>query len=62
MKLLKTIAHEQQKIILLASHDLELCLDYCDECLVINPETRELEQYPVTGLPISELITKAFGD
>ena len=61
MQLLKTIAHEQQKIILLASHDLELCLDYCDECLVINPETRKLEHYPVTELPLNELVKKAFG-
>lgn len=61
MQLLKTIAHEQQKIILLASHDLELCLDYCDECLVINPETRKLEHYPVTELPLNELVNKAFG-
>jgi iron complex transport system ATP-binding protein len=61
MQLLKTIAHEQQKIILLASHDLELCLDYCDECLVINPETRKLEHYPVTELPLTELVKKAFG-
>lgn len=61
MQLLKTIAHEQQKMILLASHDLELCLDYCDECLVINPESKQLEQYPVADLPLNELITKAFG-
>ncbi|MDH4471231.1 MAG: ABC transporter ATP-binding protein [Fluviicola sp.] len=61
MQLLKTIAHEQQKMILLASHDLELCLDYCDESLVINPETKQLEQYQVAGLPLNELITKAFG-
>ena len=61
MQLLKTIAHEQQKMILLASHDLELCLDYCDECLVINPESKQLEQYPVADFPLNELITKAFG-
>ena len=62
MQLLKTIAHEQQKIILLASHDLELCLDYCDECLVINPETQRLEQYPVENLSLNELIKRAFGE
>jgi iron complex transport system ATP-binding protein len=60
MQLLKTIAHEQQKIILLASHDLELCLDYCDGCLVINPKNKQLEQYAVEGLTIQDLITKAF--
>ena len=43
LQLLKEIAQNEQKIVLLVSHDLELCLEYGDCFLLINPVKRELE-------------------
>ena len=60
MKLLKQIAVSEQKTVLLACHDLELCLAYCDDCLVINPRTRKLECYAVADLDLARLIAIAF--
>lgn len=60
MKLLKQIAVAERKTVLLASHDLELCLEYCDDCLVINPRTRKLERYAVADLDLQRLIAIAF--
>lgn len=42
LQLLKEIAHSEQKIILLVSHDLELCLEYGDCFLLINPVEKQL--------------------
>lgn len=60
MRLLKTIANEQQKIVLLASHDLELCLEVADQLLVINPRTNMLEQYEAANMSLEQLIATAF--
>ncbi len=60
MQLLKSIAKEQQKVILLASHDLELCLEFADELLIINPRTGLLEQYEASSLDLAGLIAAAF--
>ena len=62
MRMLQTIAHSEQKIVLLASHDLELCLEYSDECLVVNPRTGQLEQYQTTNLSLEQLIALAFDE
>lgn len=43
LQLLKDIAVSEQKIVLLVSHDLELCLEYGDCYLLINPVKKELE-------------------
>jgi iron complex transport system ATP-binding protein len=60
MQLLSEIAQSDNKIVLLASHDLELCLEYCDDFLVINKNTRQLEHYAVSGLMLDRLIDIAF--
>jgi len=62
MRMLQTIAHTEQKIVLLASHDLELCLEYSDECLVVNPRTGQLEQYQTANLTLDQLIGLAFNE
>ncbi len=62
MRMLQTIAHSEQKIVLLASHDLELCLEYSDECLVVNPRTGQLEQYQTANLSLEQLIALAFDE
>ena len=61
MRLLKQVAAEQHKVILLASHDLELCLEFSDRLLVINPETRQLEHYATGEQDLSSLIRLGFG-
>jgi iron complex transport system ATP-binding protein len=60
MELLSEIARSEDKIVLLASHDLELCLEYCDDFLLINPKTQQLEQYDVNGLTLDRVIELAF--
>lgn len=60
MQLLKTIAKEQQKVVLLASHDLELCLEFADQLLVINPQSGLLEQYEAVNMNLEQLIATAF--
>lgn len=60
MQLLSGITQTDNKIVLLASHDLDLCLEYCDDFLVINPHTRQLEHYSVSELTLDRLIGLAF--
>lgn len=60
LQLLKEIAHSEQKIILLVSHDLELCLEYGDRFLLINPLKKELECRDESTL--EEVIRLAFPD
>lgn len=40
--LLKKLAEQEQKCILVSTHDLDLCLKYCQRLLVISEETAEL--------------------
>ena len=61
MRLLKTVAREQNKIVLLASHDLELCLEFSDSLLIINPQTKKLEAYATETQRLESLIKIAFG-
>lgn len=60
MQLLRERAVREQKVILMASHDLELCLEYSDECLIINPATRQLERHRTADLSLDQLIERAF--
>jgi iron complex transport system ATP-binding protein len=60
MSMLRSIAEKEQKVILLASHDLELCLEFCDDFLVINPRTKKLEHYSAADLTLDKLIETAF--
>lgn len=60
LQLLKEIAENEQKIVLLVSHDLELCLEYGDCFLLINPTQKELEMREKSTL--EEVINLAFPD
>jgi len=60
MQLLRDVARDEQKVVMLCSHDLELCLEYADDCYVINPLTGKLEFYPVNELTLEQLIAIAF--
>jgi len=46
LKILRKIAHEQQTCIIQSSHDLELCMTYSDELLLLNPIAKTLEKHP----------------
>lgn len=43
-RLLQQLAKQEQKCVLLSSHDLDLILTYCSQVLVISEETAELIQ------------------
>ena len=61
LRLLKTIAHDQQKMILLTSHDLELCFEYSDLILGVHEGDRVLKVYsPPTA--DGQIITDIFGE
>lgn len=60
LQLLSDLAKKENKLVLLACHDLELCLEYADDCLIINPHTKKLEYYPMAELTLDRLISLAF--
>lgn len=60
MQLLRDTAREEQKIILLSSHDLELYLDYADHFYIINPATGLLEHYEASAVNLNLICQKAF--
>lgn len=60
MLLLQRIAQEENKLILMASHDLELCLEYADDFFVINPKTRDLRHFSSSAASLETLIGAAF--
>lgn len=60
LQLLKEIAHSENKVVLLVSHDLELCLEYGDRFMLINPLKKELECRNAATL--EEVIRLAFPD
>ncbi len=41
MQLLKQIAHETQKTILLTSHEIEMAIQLCDKILIMNKESHD---------------------
>ena len=45
LNLLKDLAHEQNKLIIVSSHDIELCMEYADEIIAIHAEKKELVQF-----------------
>lgn len=44
MKLLREVAISKQKVVLIATHDLDLALDYCTSWLIIRSQDRTLKQ------------------
>lgn len=59
MSLLANIARENQKLILIASHDIDFCLEYCSRFLIIEKESKLLTS--TTKIQHAELIRLAFG-
>lgn len=60
MKLLQTIAHEQDKLVIIASHDLDQCLEYCDELMVIAPKMKSLQLIRNENFSLESLLELAF--
>lgn len=60
LQLLKSIVQSQQKMVLLVSHDLELCLEYGDCFLLIDPAAKQLHYRRECTL--EDVIAMAFPD
>lgn len=60
LQLLADLTRNENKVVLLACHDLELCIEYADDCLIINPNTRMLEHHATDTLTLEKLIALAF--
>ena len=56
---LKTVAHEQEKAVLISSHDLDLVLRIADEVWLMN-DKRELLSYSPQALMANEGLRQAF--
>lgn len=59
MSLLGKIALENNKLIIVASHDIDFCIEFCSRILIIEKETKVLKSYQ--QMQHDELVAKAFG-
>lgn len=59
MKTVQLLATKEGKLVIMASHDLDLCLKYCSDLLVIDPRAKVLNQFPAQ-ISLEELLLKAF--
>jgi iron complex transport system ATP-binding protein len=59
MLLLAEIARTNERLIIIASHDIDFCIDFCSRILVIEKETKELKSYG--QINHDELVERAFG-
>ena len=60
MELMKKIATELNKCIIVSSHDLELCLESEVELLIVNKEFKKLELHPTNTITKEQLISIGF--
>lgn len=59
MTLLSEIAVKNNKLVLIASHDIDFCLEFCSRILIIEKETKLLTSHK--ELSHAALVEKAFG-
>ncbi|MNJ85909.1 putative siderophore transport system ATP-binding protein YusV [compost metagenome] len=59
MSLLGRIARENNKLIIVASHDIDFCIEFCSRILIIEKESGVLKSYQ--QIQHNELVEKAFG-
>lgn len=45
LRLLKDLAKQQEKLIIVSSHDIELCMEYADEIIAIHSDRKELIRF-----------------
>jgi iron complex transport system ATP-binding protein len=60
LSMLKKIAHESNICILQTSHDLELCLEFSDELLIVDPKQKKIELLHNENLNKYSIIELAF--
>ncbi len=59
MSLLGKIAKESNRLVIIASHDIDFCLEYCSRILIIEKESKNLSSY--LQIEQDELVKRAFG-
>jgi iron complex transport system ATP-binding protein len=59
MSQVKQIVEEHGKLVIMATHDLELSIQFCSHWMVIHPTTKKLEMLD-GNVTVDELIQKAF--
>lgn len=59
MSLLGKIAVESKRLVMIASHDIDFCIEYCSRILIIEKDLKILRSYE--AIAHDELVAKAFG-
>jgi iron complex transport system ATP-binding protein len=59
MSLLGKIAKESNRLVIIASHDIDFCIEFCSRILIIEKQSKVLQSYET--IEHAELIAKAFG-
>lgn len=59
MSLLRKIAKESNRLVIIASHDLDFCIEFCSRILIIEKQSKMLRSYE--SITHDELVAKAFG-
>lgn len=59
MTLLGKIAKESNRLVIIASHDIDFCIAYCSRILIIEKGSKVLQSYQTIGH--DELVKQAFG-
>ena len=59
MSLLRNIAEESKRLVVIASHDIDFCITYCSRILIIEKNTKILQSYQ--SIEQDELVRQAFG-
>nr|WP_294861865.1 ABC transporter ATP-binding protein [uncultured Fluviicola sp.] len=59
MSLLGKIAGESNRLVIIASHDVDFCIEFCSRILIIEKSSKMLQSYK--AITHDELVVKAFG-
>ncbi|MGV3612432.1 MAG: ABC transporter ATP-binding protein [Fluviicola sp.] len=59
MSLLGNSARESKRLVIIASHDIDFCIEYCSRILIIEKNSKILKSYQT--ITHNELVKKAFG-
>jgi iron complex transport system ATP-binding protein len=59
MSLLGRIAKENNRLVIIASHDIDFCIEFCSRILIIEKQSKVLQSYRT--ITHDELVAKAFG-
>lgn len=59
MSLLRQIAQESRRLVIIASHDIDFCIEYCSRILIIDKSAKVLRSH--NSIQHDELVKQAFG-